>query len=249
MSHSKISCTLFIVSQTVVTSVVCPIPESPKNGKAIYTSLSYNSIVSYECRYGYTLVNESSRRCGADRKWSGTLPSCKEINCGAPGVLFNGWLENIDAGTGLGASIIFRCQPGMLLIGNSSTVCQIDGRWRYPTPECLGNLTTEVSIQIDQLTNALSFVAPCVIPTVAQGTVIAMEKEVDPNATTSATPTLPPTSNQVIHGTTLEVVCEDHYEFPITSSSPPTCLNGTWSIIPRCTPARCKGLPKPPKFG
>lgn len=122
----------------VVTSVVCPIPESPKNGKAIYTSLSYNSIVSYECRYGYTLINDSSRRCGADRKWSGTLPTCKEINCGSPGILYNGWLENIDAGTGLGASIIFRCQPGMLLVGNTSTVCQIDGRWRYPVPECLG---------------------------------------------------------------------------------------------------------------
>lgn len=50
-------------------------------------------------------------------------------------------LENLDAGTGLGASIIFRCQPGMLLIGNSSTVCQIDGRWRYPMPECLGKLS------------------------------------------------------------------------------------------------------------
>lgn len=47
-------------------------------------------------------------------------------------------LENIEAGTGLGASIIFRCHPGMLLIGNTSTVCQIDGRWRYPVPECLG---------------------------------------------------------------------------------------------------------------
>lgn len=76
-----------------------------------------------------------------------------------------------------------------------------------------------------------------------------MEKELDPNTTTAVTPTLPPSSNQVIHGTTLEVVCEDHYEFPITSLHPPTCLNGTWSIIPRCTPARCKNLPKPPKFG
>lgn len=126
--------------EIVVTSVVCPIPESPKNGKAIYTSLSYNSIVSYECRYGYTLVNDSSRRCGADRKWSGTLPACKEINCGTPGILYNGWLENMDAGTGLGASIIFRCQPGMLLVGNSSTLCQIDGRWSYPVPECLGKV-------------------------------------------------------------------------------------------------------------
>lgn len=133
-----IAISIFIVI-SVVTAVQCPSPENPKNGKAIYTSFSYNSVVSYECKYGYTLVGESSRRCGADRKWSGSLPSCKEINCGHPGSLYNGWLENIEAGTGLGASIIYRCHPGMLLIGNTSTVCQIEGRWRYPVPECLGN--------------------------------------------------------------------------------------------------------------
>jgi len=65
----------------VVTSVVCPTPENPKNGKATYTTLAYNSVVSYECRYGYTLVGESSSRCGADRKWSGTLPTCKGKWC------------------------------------------------------------------------------------------------------------------------------------------------------------------------
>lgn len=61
----------------MVTSVVCPTPENPKNGKATYTTLAYNSVVSYECRYGYTLVGESSSRCGASAKWSGTVPSCK----------------------------------------------------------------------------------------------------------------------------------------------------------------------------
>lgn len=65
----------------------------------------------------------------------------KEINCGHPGRLWNGWLENIEAGTGLGASIIFRCHEGMLLQGNTSTVCQKDGKWRYPLPKCLGKLS------------------------------------------------------------------------------------------------------------
>jgi len=138
----------------VVTAVQCPLPDNPRNGKAIYTSVSYNSVVSYECRYGYTLLGESSRRCGADKKWSGSLPQCKEINCGHPGTLYNGWLENTETGFGLGASIIFRCQPEMLLIGNTSTVCQIDGRWRYPSPLCL---------------------APCVVPTVSQGIVVPIE--------------------------------------------------------------------------
>ncbi|XP_066142350.1 sushi, von Willebrand factor type A, EGF and pentraxin domain-containing protein 1 [Euwallacea fornicatus] len=139
----------------LVTAVQCPPPENPRHGKAIYTSCSYNSVVRYECKYGYTLLGESTRRCGADKKWSGVQPACKEINCGHPGRLWNGWLENIEGGTGLGASIIFRCHEGMLLEGNSSTVCQIDGKWRYPLPKCL---------------------APCVIPHVSKGRVILLSR-------------------------------------------------------------------------
>ncbi|KMY91033.1 uncharacterized protein LOC6732828 isoform X2 [Drosophila simulans] len=223
----------------LVTSVVCPTPENPKNGKATYTTLAYNSVVSYECRYGYTLVGESSSRCGADRKWSGTLPTCKEINCGHPGVLYNGWIENIEAGTGLGASIIFRCQPEMMINGLGSSVCQIDGRWRNALPECL---------------------APCVVPTISQGNVYPIEITTDENGTTIVHPptttTQSPTQTQSIggvekvkHGTALEVKCDENYEFPVSLLSPPTCNNGTWSIIPRCVPARCKSMPRPPKHG
>lgn len=61
----------------VVTAVQCPVPEAPRHGRAIYTSCAYNSIVSYECKYGYRLVGDNTRRCGADKKWSGQQPSCK----------------------------------------------------------------------------------------------------------------------------------------------------------------------------
>lgn len=81
-----------------VKSVQCPKPESPINGNAVYTSYAYNSIVSYECKYGYTIVGAATRRCGADKKWTGKTPSCQEINCGLPGVLYNGWIENIESG-------------------------------------------------------------------------------------------------------------------------------------------------------
>lgn len=65
----------------------------------------------------------------------------------------------------------------------------------------------------------------------------------------SNTTTVPSVHSKVRHGTILEVICDEHYEFPLSSLSPPTCNNGTWSTIPRCVPARCKTLPKPPKFG
>lgn len=88
------------------------------------------------------------------------------------------------------------------------------------------------------------------VPTISQGTVIPMEIELDPNITTTyAPPTLSTNTNKVRHGTTLDVVCVDQYEFPVSTLAAPTCNNGTWSVIPRCIPARCKGLPRPPKFG
>ncbi len=74
--------------------------------------------------------------------WSRVGSPYIEINCGHPGHLANGWLENIEAGTALGASVIFRCHPDMEMVGNSSsTVCQLDGTWTYPVPKCLGNYT------------------------------------------------------------------------------------------------------------
>lgn len=61
-----------------------------------------------------------------------------EINCGHPGHLPNGWLENIEQGTALGSSIIFRCFANMTIEGDQSTVCQADGTWSKPLPKCLG---------------------------------------------------------------------------------------------------------------
>ncbi|XP_017753023.1 PREDICTED: uncharacterized protein LOC108545755 [Eufriesea mexicana] len=200
-----------------VKTVQCPQPENPVNGNAVYTSYAYNSIVSYECKYGYTVVGATTRRCGADRKWTGKTPTCQEINCGSPGVLYNGWIENIELDTGLGASIIFRCNDHMKLEGNTSSVCQIDGKWRYPLPQCL---------------------APCVVPQIENGNItIATHNRDHINNVTV-----------VEHGERLLVFCEENYEFA-ANSTPVVCNNGTWSIVPSCSPARCKQMPKAPKNG
>ncbi|XP_012252117.2 protein lev-9-like isoform X1 [Athalia rosae] len=200
-----------------VSSVQCPPPESPRHGKAIYTSCAFNAIVSYECSYGYAVVGDTNRRCLADKKWSGQPPLCKEINCGHPGILYNGWIENIESGTGLGASIIFRCNADMKLEGNTSSVCQIDGRWRYPVPRCL---------------------ARCIVPVIQKGYVAVANRSKDRINNVSV----------VEHGEKLIVVCQPNYEFP-ANKTPVVCNNGTWTIIPRCKPARCKQMPRAPRNG
>ena len=56
--------------------------------------------------------------------WS-TLNSCKkEINCGNPGILPNGWLEG--GRQTLHAVVTFRCHEGMTFDGPSmTTTCQV----------------------------------------------------------------------------------------------------------------------------
>lgn len=93
----------------------------------------------------------------------------------------------------------------------------------------------------------LLLLAPCVVPSVSQGTVIPLEVEFESNNVSSTTGYA--LSSKVRHGTSLEVLCNENYEFPLSSHIPPTCFNGTWSIIPKCVPAKCKTMPKTPKFG
>ncbi|XP_025833136.1 sushi, von Willebrand factor type A, EGF and pentraxin domain-containing protein 1 isoform X2 [Agrilus planipennis] len=163
----------------------CGTPTTLPHGWHVGECYTFGCKINYHCADGYelvgrqervcqadglwfpkelpTCVRDATRRCGADRKWSGSTPVCKEINCGHPGRLWNGWLENIEGGTGLGASIIFRCHEGKRLVGHSSTVCQIDGKWRYPLPKCL---------------------APCVVPQVSHGQVIMVSRNDTPTAST-----------------------------------------------------------------
>jgi hypothetical protein len=60
----------------------CIHPGSPLNGRAWSpgrawgVSVSYNSLVSYTCNYGYMLIGDSVRRCEKDREWTGTEPHC-----------------------------------------------------------------------------------------------------------------------------------------------------------------------------
>lgn len=63
--------------QYTVTAIQCDRPQNPLNGRAIYDSVSYNSLISYECNYGYMLIGDSVRRCERNKMWTGAEPTCK----------------------------------------------------------------------------------------------------------------------------------------------------------------------------
>ena len=60
-----------------LSAIQCELPRNPQNGRAVYASVSYNSLISYECNYGYMLIGDSVRRCEKDKQWTGAEPHCK----------------------------------------------------------------------------------------------------------------------------------------------------------------------------
>ncbi|CAG0887447.1 unnamed protein product, partial [Cyprideis torosa] len=186
-------------------------------------------------------------------------PFCVEINCGDPGDLINGWKQKEDPVNpySLGSSILFRCNPDMLLVGNTSTVCQADGTWRFPPPKCM---------------------APCVAPTVSGGTIkgvrpsetiqhghtisVECEGEFEPNSNIPATckngtwtyipscvpagckelPHHPKNGYVVVprsdHGSLARFFCLDGYV--LEGESFTECRYGTWTgKIPTCKEVFC----------
>ncbi|KAF8781561.1 Protein lev-9 like protein [Argiope bruennichi] len=115
--------------------VQCDKPANPQNGRAHYTSVSYNSVVNYECRFGFKLVGPATRTCNASKQWDGIEPFCEEIKCEDPGPFYNGYFEGRSYS--LGSTVFFRCFEGMKMEGARSATCLQSGNWSNPIPKCL----------------------------------------------------------------------------------------------------------------
>ena len=58
-------------------AVSCPAPVNPPFGRVMFNSVTYNSLISYECNYGYMMVGETVRRCERNKIWTGLQPICR----------------------------------------------------------------------------------------------------------------------------------------------------------------------------
>ena len=58
-------------------AVNCGRPPGPKNGFVKGDNYTYGGVVFYGCKCGFSLKGQATRRCQADGKWSGTVPTCE----------------------------------------------------------------------------------------------------------------------------------------------------------------------------
>ncbi|XP_062818489.1 CUB and sushi domain-containing protein 2 isoform X3 [Anolis carolinensis] len=98
---------------------------------------SYGTTVSYLCNHGYYLLGTHVLTCQGDGTWDRPLPVCHLVSCGHPGSPPHAQISG-DVYT-VGSVVRYSCLQGRSLIGNSTRMCQLDGRWSGSLPHCSGS--------------------------------------------------------------------------------------------------------------
>uniref|UniRef100_A0A8C1SNY0 CUB and Sushi multiple domains 3a n=1 Tax=Cyprinus carpio TaxID=7962 RepID=A0A8C1SNY0_CYPCA len=117
----------------------CGDPGIPAFGSREGRSFIYQSEVSFSCMAPYIPVGSTTRICQADGTWSGSQPRCIEptrTTCENLGTPRYGSL-NRTFGFKVGSMVSFQCQPGHLLQGSTTRLCQADLTWSGTQPECI----------------------------------------------------------------------------------------------------------------
>ncbi|XP_069024432.1 beta-2-glycoprotein 1-like [Embiotoca jacksoni] len=132
--------TFFLLFFTIVTSKqdnVCSRPNLGGNvvvaGLQRYFNPGDELVLS--CEQGYT-PSSGPRTivCTTSGHWTINRFMCKPKQCPYPEPLFNGqmYYEN----TMYQSTINYTCDEGYILTGSSSVLCQADGTWSTPAPDC-----------------------------------------------------------------------------------------------------------------
>ncbi|KAJ6652285.1 hypothetical protein lerEdw1_012753 [Lerista edwardsae] len=99
---------------------------------------SFGTTVSFQCSHGYYLLGTHVLACQGDGTWDRPLPVCHLVSCGHPGS--PPYAQILGDVYTVGSVVRYSCLEGRSLIGNSTRMCQLDGRWSGSLPHCSGNL-------------------------------------------------------------------------------------------------------------
>ncbi|CAH0715962.1 unnamed protein product, partial [Brenthis ino] len=101
---------------------------------------SHGGRAVFACAWGYRLVGAPGLECEPDGRWSGDVPRCAPIYCPDPLVPEKGRLltsSSKESKYPVGDLIIYSCEVGYEILGESSIVCTENGFWSHPPPFCL----------------------------------------------------------------------------------------------------------------
>ncbi|KAF3687465.1 Beta-2-glycoprotein 1 Apolipoprotein H [Channa argus] len=135
--------TLFLLCSCLYSTVtsqhenVCSRPELADTIEmdGIQRYFSPGAELTLSCKQGYTPVSGPRKIvCAASSQWTTTKLKCIPKSCPYPDLLSNGELYYEEI---IYQSVInYTCHEGYIMIGASFAVCQANGTWSVPVPEC-----------------------------------------------------------------------------------------------------------------
>ncbi|XP_021351273.1 sushi, von Willebrand factor type A, EGF and pentraxin domain-containing protein 1-like [Mizuhopecten yessoensis] len=112
----------------------CGTPDSIENGRFVGNEFTYGSTVRYSCNDGFLMSGVEERACGQDGHWTSQIPSCRRRECAKPPFISNGFFTN--SAYYFGDEVIYDCNEGYNIQGNTTLACQADGSWTPSPPTC-----------------------------------------------------------------------------------------------------------------
>ncbi|TRY57481.1 hypothetical protein DNTS_014228 [Danionella cerebrum] len=127
-------------TEPVCVVVSCGPPPEVPHAVALFSSQTYQSIVSYICFSGLSLVGSQNLTCQVNGTWSSPTPVCEHTNSVASGCerikdLLNGKVLEHNLTTG--RALEFHCNKGYTLQGESLIMCVGNDSWRSSAPVCI----------------------------------------------------------------------------------------------------------------
>ncbi|XP_076145380.1 sushi, von Willebrand factor type A, EGF and pentraxin domain-containing protein 1 isoform X2 [Alosa pseudoharengus] len=114
--------------------VQCPEPPLEENHLVLKSLDSDSGTVELSCEEGYVLRGARALRCTPSQEWNASFPVCEQVFCGPPPDVPFG--DRSSAPSHFGSAVTYSCMDGFDLRKGSTVVCQADGHWSAPTPEC-----------------------------------------------------------------------------------------------------------------
>ena len=100
--------------------------------------VTFGSSVKFTCEQGYKLVGNSSATCLRSGNWSSSAPSCIKTGCPALSTTGAHMTTNSNTTT-TGSKVVFKCDSGYVMQGESVLVCTKDGQWNGSKPTCVAS--------------------------------------------------------------------------------------------------------------
>ncbi|XP_059840536.1 P-selectin-like isoform X4 [Hypanus sabinus] len=123
-------------------AVSCQIVTQPERGMVNcihpFGDFSYNSTCSFDCTEGFVLQGSEMLVCEANGQWTAPVPNCKAVTCQTITQPERG-MVNCTQPIGrfsYSSTCSFDCTEGFVLQGSEMLVCEANGQWTAPVPNC-----------------------------------------------------------------------------------------------------------------